>query len=389
MLGLALPLLSAAQPGEEAVVRAVLFYSPTCPHCHYVISEVLSPMAATYGEQLQIIGLDTSQPEGARLYEAAIERYQIPSQRRGVPTLVVADTVLVGSEEIPQQFPGLIEQGLASGGIEWPDIPGLALLLPQVEPTPPTASPSPQALATSALATGATTPTLPASTPNRATAAPEPTATSQQAVMVLGQSGPPPVASDLPRSDPAGFALAALVLISLVVALAYTMWRLAFVGRLGWPGRANVPPISVLVPILALIGLGVAVYLAYVEISQVEAVCGPVGDCNRVQASPYAEIFGVPIAGWGILSYLAIIGLWIAQRFVGDDRVNVVALMLAGLTLLGTILSIYLTVLELWIIQAVCLWCLSSAVITAALLVLVVAPLGQSRGLSLSKGSAN
>ena len=64
-------------------------------------------------------------------------------------------------------------------------------------------------------------------------------------------------------------------------------------------------------------------------------------------------------------------------------------LALVGLALLGTIFSIYLTVLELVVIRAVCLWCLSSAAITAALLVLVVAPLGHSRGLSWSKETAH
>ncbi len=53
------------------------------------------------------------------------------------------------------------------------------------------------------------------------------------------------------------------------------------------------------VPALALIGLGVALYLSYVELLQVEAVCGPVGECNIVQASPYAQFLGIPIAVLG------------------------------------------------------------------------------------------
>ena len=42
----------------DAVVRAVLFFSPTCPHCHTVMTEDLPPLAALYGEQLQILGHD-------------------------------------------------------------------------------------------------------------------------------------------------------------------------------------------------------------------------------------------------------------------------------------------------------------------------------------------
>lgn len=381
-LGLALPSLAAAQSDDEAIVRAVLFYSPSCPHCHYVIGEVLSPLAETHGERLQIIGLDTTQPEGARLYEAAIERYEIPSARRGVPTLVVAETVLVGSQEIPEQFPDLVDQGLVNGGIAWPDIPGLAALLAQAE------SPTPAATASAQL-TPTLAPATPAATTNSAAptvvAALEPAATAQEAVIVVGQSDPPPITAELPTPDPAGFALAGLVLAGLVGALAYSGWRLVSLGWYAWSGRASVPPSSALVPLLAMIGLGVAAYLAYVEVNQVTAVCGPVGDCNRVQASPYAQLWGVPVAGWGILSYVIIIGLWIGQRVAGAERANFMALTLVGLTLLGTIFSVYLTVLELVVIRAVCLWCLSSAAITAALLVLVIAPLGHSRGLSWSK----
>jgi hypothetical protein len=144
------PARADAQAGDEPVVRAVLFYSPTCPHCHEVINELLVPMTAEYGDQLQIAGIDTSQPGGAQLYQAAIQRYQVPDERRGVPALVIKGVVLVGSLEIPDQFPGLVAEGLASGGIDWPDIPGLdewVTMVEQVstpEPTPPaTNSPDP------------------------------------------------------------------------------------------------------------------------------------------------------------------------------------------------------------------------------------------------------
>ena len=70
--GLVTPSALTAQAEDEAVVRAVLFYSPTCPHCHEVITELLVPMLEEYGEQLQIAGIDTSQPGGAQLYAAVI-----------------------------------------------------------------------------------------------------------------------------------------------------------------------------------------------------------------------------------------------------------------------------------------------------------------------------
>ena len=110
---------------EGPLVRAVLFYSPSCPHCHEVISNDLPPLEKRYGEQLQILGVNVREPGGQALYQAAIEHFHIPHDRQGVPTLIVGDEVLVGSDEIPARFPELIEASLGTGGMDWPPIPGL------------------------------------------------------------------------------------------------------------------------------------------------------------------------------------------------------------------------------------------------------------------------
>ena len=123
----------AAPPENRPVVRAILFYSPTCGHCHYVISEVLAPMVDELGPQLHIIGLDVSTAAGGQLYQATIEHFNIPPDRRGVPTLILEDRVLVGSGEIPAQFPNLVAQYLAADGCLWPDIPGLSAAIAEAE----------------------------------------------------------------------------------------------------------------------------------------------------------------------------------------------------------------------------------------------------------------
>jgi thiol-disulfide isomerase/thioredoxin len=106
------------------VVYAVLFYSPTCPHCHYVMEEVLLPLQETYGDQLRVAAIDVSMPEGLDIYYAAVARFAIPPERFGVPTMIVGDVVLVGSGEIATLLPDLIKQGLDEGGVGWPEIPG-------------------------------------------------------------------------------------------------------------------------------------------------------------------------------------------------------------------------------------------------------------------------
>jgi len=82
-------------------------------------------MIEEYGQDtLIIVAVDTYTDSGQALYQSAIEAFQIPDSRRGVPTLIIENTVLVGSGEIPDQFPGLVETALNSGGTDWPAIPG-------------------------------------------------------------------------------------------------------------------------------------------------------------------------------------------------------------------------------------------------------------------------
>ena len=116
------------------------------------------------------------------------------------------------------------------------------------------------------------------------------------------------------------------------------------------------------VPLLSLIGLGVAGYMAYVETQQVQAVCGPVGDCNSVQQSEYARLFGlIPIGVVGVLGYLAILAAWAIYRLSPGRIAQWAGLTLWLMTAGGVLFSIYLTFLEPFVIGATCAWCLSSA----------------------------
>jgi uncharacterized membrane protein len=127
------------------------------------------------------------------------------------------------------------------------------------------------------------------------------------------------------------------------------------------------------VPILGIAGILVAGYLTYIETNNATAVCGPVGDCNAVQQSPYAYLFGVPVAVLGLVGYVAIVLAWLAGR--GRGRLATwSALSQFVLVFVGVLLSSYLTFLEPFVIGASCLWCLSSAVILTAMLWLVAGP---------------
>jgi len=117
-------------------------------------------------------------------------------------------------------------------------------------------------------------------------------------------------------------------------------------------------------PLLVAAGLLVAGYLAYVEVNAVEATCGVVGDCNAVQQSPYARIFGVPVGVIGVLGYVLMLLAWLVGR-MGYRWADGALLLLA---LVGTAFSTYLTFLEPFVIGATCFWCLTSALTVLMLL---------------------
>ena len=114
---------AAQAQDNEPRVHAVLFFSPTCGHCHKVMTEDLPPLVDAYGNKLLILAIDVSQDNGRQLYLSAIEQFGVPPDRMAVPMLIVGDRVLVGSGEIPAEFPQLIQVGLAMGGTPWPEIP--------------------------------------------------------------------------------------------------------------------------------------------------------------------------------------------------------------------------------------------------------------------------
>ena len=314
--------VQAQDEDDQPVVRAVLFYSPACPHCEDVIQNDLPPLLDQYGEQLKIVAIDTSKPAGQELYQAAIAYYKIPQDRLGVPTLIVNDTVMVGGGEIPTQFPGIIADRLLNGGAGWPDIPGLAEVVAGVQfSTRPTGS-----------------------------------------AQTVGEDGP--VRDEAPSSmldkfklDPVANSIAVIVLIGMIASIIWVV--ISFTRPL--PEKDLWPKWTI--PILSIFGVGVAFYLTYVESSGVEAVCGPVGDCNTVQLSPYAMLFGIlPVGLLGLIGYALIIAGWALYQYGPNSLRWASAIAVWGMAFFGVLFSIYLTFLEPFVIGATCMWCISSAI---------------------------
>jgi uncharacterized membrane protein len=118
------------------------------------------------------------------------------------------------------------------------------------------------------------------------------------------------------------------------------------------------------IPAISLVGLVVASYLAYVEINGNKAVCGAVGDCNTVQQSDYAKLFGlIPIGMFGVVGYVMILATWFMSHRLDGWLSDTAHVLLLGFAVFGTVFSIYLTFLEPFVIGATCAWCLTSAML--------------------------
>ncbi len=265
----------------------------------------------------------------------------------------------------------MIEQYLAQGGVDWPGIPGLSEVLP---PTPEvedaTATIPSQTVANPSMATNPPQSTVLQATLVPATVSPSSNSPTSTPRLILTSDQNPGWRDKFVR-DLAGNSLAIFVLAGMLAAVLWVIITL-FRSQTGISLKSNW---SWLIPALCIIGFGVAGYLAYVETAQVTAVCGPVGDCNTVQQSEYARLFGIlPIGVLGLVGYIAIVAAWGIARFGKGSLANLATLALFTMTVFGTLFSICLTFLEPFVIGATCAWCLTSAILMTILMLLSVKP---------------
>jgi uncharacterized membrane protein len=109
---------------------------------------------------------------------------------------------------------------------------------------------------------------------------------------------------------------------------------------------------------VALAGLGIATYLLAVRVLGEAPACGPLKGCETVAASEYATIAGIPVALFGVLFSVVLLGACLAWWRRADRRALYAAY---GLGLAGILAVLYLTYLELFVIEAICVWCVSYA----------------------------
>ena len=118
--------------------------------------------------------------------------------------------------------------------------------------------------------------------------------------------------------------------------------------------------------LVALAGIAVAGYLTWAHYADSTVVCVAGGGCETVQESEYAEIAGVPVAVLGLVAYTVILAL-----IVWDAPVARLAA--ATIALIGLLFGMYLLALQLFVIDAICVWCVANDVVIAPALAVLTA----------------
>lgn len=368
---LMMPTVQAQEP-----VYGVFFYLPTCPHCHEVMDNHWPDIESRFGDQLRVIFVDVSTPDGGKLMQSAYDSGLIDSG--SVPQLIIGSDVMVGSNDIPRLAPRVIEEGLAKGGIGYPDIPnidmwfmdaGMGEFAPSAEMFTSSLSDDPaNFIAMGVLAFLVLSLIL----------------IGFAAWQLMGQNSIQLLSKLMTQigwwmlliSSLTGFGLGLTLLFGseeLVITSLAILLSILFIGTVAVIGNKptlhEVP--NWLVPVTIIAGIIAAAYLSYVEFYSTDAVCGAMGNCNMVQESDYAQIGGIPIGFMGLAAYVIMLVVWLVGR---SDYKQLADSVLVGFAVLGTMFSAYLTFLEPFVIGATCVWCLTSAIVMLSLLWLIVPP---------------
>jgi len=304
----------AAVGTDAGAARALFFFSPDCAECDDLTRYLLPALRESYGDRLELAGVDVTSSVGSRLYAEA-GSLGAPSEWPGRPVVLVGGRAWVGLEAVAAGLgDGFSDLATDPRAARWPKLEGLAEVvqsgLDYIR--------------------------------------------DQEAEVEVA-----PFPEARPRyGDRIANGLAVLVLSGMIVTLFYLPARV--LGRIR--RRGELLPI----PMLAVLGLAISAYTAYTALAGVEATCGPIGSCNAVQQSEHSRLFGIPLGVLGVLGYLAISTSWLASSW-DRARARQWRLVAWGFSFSGFLFSIWLTALEPFVIRATCLWCLGSAVIMTLL----------------------
>jgi uncharacterized membrane protein len=128
-----------------------------------------------------------------------------------------------------------------------------------------------------------------------------------------------------------------------------------------------------IVAALALAGIFISIYLTLYKLGVIGELSCSIGSCETVNTSRWSVFLGLPVAAWGLLFYLDVFGVALLGTMPRWENEPVISIILVAEAAIGVLFSAWLTYLELAVINAICIWCVTSAVIVLVILLVSVA----------------
>lgn len=141
------------------------------------------------------------------------------------------------------------------------------------------------------------------------------------------------------------------------------------------------------IALLALVGFFIALYLWLHALGVGGALKCGTGSCETVQTSPWAVFLGLPVAFYGVVGYVAVLVVAVAALRPAALPQRGWNTLLAALASVGFLFTMYLTYLELFVIHAICRWCVGSAVIITLIWIVALLSL-RSPALRTDRGAS-
>ena len=139
-----------------------------------------------------------------------------------------------------------------------------------------------------------------------------------------------------------------------------------------------------IVAALALAGIFISTYLTLYKLGAIGELTCSIGSCETVNTSRWSIFLGLPVAAWGLFFYLDVFAIALVgtmPRFENEQGISVVLVAQAAI---GVLFSAWLTYLELAVIHAICIWCVTSAIIVVVIMAVSVADLRETRATPLA-----
>ena len=143
-----------------------------------------------------------------------------------------------------------------------------------------------------------------------------------------------------------------------------------------------------IVAALALAGIFISLYLTLFKIGVVGELSCSIGSCETVNTSKWSRFLGIPVAAWGLLFYLDIFGISIAGTSRRLEASTGISTILVVQSAIGVLFSAWLTYLELAVIHAICIWCVTSAAVVTLIFLVSVADLREQREYAVEESAA-